>query len=114
MNKLVTILLVIFLSSCSSKKALYSWANYDATSYNYNKNRDEKSVTKLIDTYNKVIDKQKGSRGCVPPGIYADYGFLLIQNNKIEEGEKMISKEISLYPESKIFLEKILKMIEND
>ena len=114
MNKFILILVVIFFSSCSSRKALYTWANYDATSYNYNKNRDEKSVAKLIDTYIKVIDKQKGSRACVPPGIYADYGFLLIQNNKEEEGKVMLGKEITLYPESKIFIDKILQMIEND
>jgi len=114
MNKIFFILILTFLCSCSSKKNLYTWANYDTSSYNYIKNRDEKSINQLIETYNKVIEKQKGSRACVPPGIYADYGFLLIQNNKEEKGKELLVLETSLYPESKIFIDKILQMIEND
>ena len=63
-------------------------------------------------TAGQIIDKQKGKRGAVPPGIYADYGFILLQANRTEEGKAMLLKEISLYPESKVFIERILKMTE--
>ena len=46
----------------------------------------------------------------MPPGIYADYGFVLLQSGKTEEGNAMLEKEISLYPESKIFIARIIKM----
>jgi hypothetical protein len=100
------------LASCTVQKPLYTWDKYDVTSYNYLKNSDEKSTQALIETYQNIIEKQQGSRGVVPPGVYADYGFILLQDNKTEEGKAMLLKEVELYPESKTFIDRILKMIE--
>lgn len=113
MKKIIFISIIVFLlASCTTQKPLYSWGKYEITSYNYLKNSDEKSTQELIETYQKIIEKQKGSRGVVPPGVYADYGFILLQANKTEEGKALLLKEIALYPESKIFIDRILKMIE--
>jgi hypothetical protein len=103
---------VIMFASCTPKKQLYSWDKYEITSYNYLKNSDEKSTQELIETYQKIIEKQTGTRNVVPPGVYADYGFVLLQANKTEEGKAMLLKEVALYPESKIFIDRILKIIE--
>jgi hypothetical protein len=108
---LITLSLVL-LTACSVQKPLYTWSNYTNSSYNYLKNSDEKSTEELIKTYQEIIEKQKGSRGVVPPGIYADYGFILLQANKTAEGKAMLMQEIALYPESRIFIERILKMTE--
>lgn len=113
MKKILFISITILLfASCTTQKPLYSWGKYEITSYNYLKNSDEKSTQELIETYQKIIEKQKGSRGVVPPGIYADYGFILLQANKTEEGKAMLLMEIALYPESKVFIDRILKIIE--
>jgi hypothetical protein len=108
---LIGMTFVLCLASCAPK-TLYSWGNYDDTSYVYLKHSDEKSTGELIKTYRQLIEKQEGTRKTVPPGIYADYGFILLQANKTEEGRAMLEKEIALYPESKIFIERILKMFE--
>ena len=100
------------MASCTVQKPLYTWDKYEVTSYNYLKNNDEKSTQALIETYQNIIEKQQGSRGVVPPGVYADYGFILLQDNKTEEGKAMLLKEVELYPESKTFIDRILKMIE--
>lgn len=109
---LTSIVGALFLYSCSTPKPLYTWSKYETTSYNYVKNNNEKSVQILIEDYKKIIDKQKGTRMVVPPGVYADYGFVLLQANRTEEGKAMLQKEMELYPESKIFVEKIYKMLE--
>ena len=103
---------VLSLASCTTtQKPLYSWYNYDTTSYTYLKNSDEKSVQELLKTYETIIQKQQGSRQTPPPGIYADYGFLLLQANRTEQGKEMLLKEMALYPESTIFIERILKLM---
>lgn len=113
MKKIIFITMsVLLLASCSTQQSLYSWGHYENASYNYLKNSDELSTQELIKTYQEIIDKQKGKRGTVPPGVYADYGFVLLQANRTEEGKAMLLKEISLYPESKVFIERILKMTE--
>lgn len=112
-------LLVIFLglplmlSSCATQKTLYNWGKVHESSYQYMKNNTEKDMENLLVAYQYVIDNQKGGRMVVPPGIYADYGFMLIKQGRIEEGIKLMKLEIALYPESAIFLERIIKRIEN-
>jgi hypothetical protein len=113
MKRIIQISMIAFLLvSCSAQKPLYTWNKYESNSYSYLKNSDQASTQELIETYQKIIEKQKGSRGTVPPGVYADYGYLLLQANKTEEGKAMLLKEIALYPESKVFIERILKMLE--
>ncbi len=111
-KNIIIITFITLLASCTSQKPLYTWGNYETTSYNYLKNSDEKSTQELIENYQKIIETQKGTRGVIPPGVCADYGFLLLQEGKTDEGKKMLMKEIALYPESRIFIDRILKMIE--
>src|SRR5680860_1271695 len=112
-NIIFLLLITSLLASCSAKKkSLYTWNKYEDTSYNYVKNNNESSSNGLIEEYKKIINNQKGTRGIVPPGIYADYGFVLIQTNRVEEGKLMLQKEIELYPESEIFIKKIYSMLE--
>lgn len=94
------------------KKELYFWDKYDVSSYLYLKNIDEKSTQDLITTYEAIISRQNEIRKVVPPGIYADYGFILLQTGKTEKGNLMLQKEINLYPESKIFIDRIIKIQE--
>ena len=105
--------IAIFLSSCSATKGLYSWSNYENATYSYLKKEDEKSIEGVIEEYTKIIgEKKKGLRGIPPPGIHADYGFFLMKQGNIKDAKLNLKKEISIYPESKIFIDRILKMME--
>ena len=115
MKKILAILVTALLcfASCTTTQApLYTWDKYYITSYNYLKDNDEKAMQELIKTYQNIINKQYGARKTVPPGIYADYGFLLLQADRNDEGKKMLQMEIALYPESAVFINRILKMLE--
>ena len=111
-NLYVFSIFCLLFTSCVSKKELYFWDKYDVSSYLYLKNIDEKSTQDLITTYETIISRQNEIRKVVPPGIYADYGFILLQTGKTEKGNLMLQKEINLYPESKIFIDRILKIQE--
>ncbi len=99
-----------FIISCTPTKPFYYWGTYDVSSYNYLKNNDDKSTQELISNYKLITGSQNSIRQVAPPGIYADYGFLLLRTGKIEEGNSMLEKEISLYPESRVFIERVIKM----
>lgn len=111
--KIAAITIVIFCAaSCASTKKMYSWYSYQSDYYHFLKNADENSYNKLIKTYDKIIQNQKEVRGVVPPGIYADYGYLLMEKGKEAEAKEMFAKEIELYPESAVFIGSILKRFE--
>jgi len=114
-KNIVYILLLFLISSCAAPSTLYTWGkkkyNYQQNSYNYLKASNEESINLLKASYVNIIENQRGTRRTVPPGIYADYGFLLVSLNENEKGIEMLKREIILYPESTIFITRILNML---
>ena len=101
------------LASCSSSETtLYSWHDYEDATYQYNKRRTDKLHDKMMSQYSLMTEKQKGVRKTVPPGLYAEYGFALCQSGQREQGLNYLKKEIELYPESRGFIERIIKQFE--
>jgi hypothetical protein len=112
--KKILLLTIVALAgvSCATQPQLYNWRGYDNAVYAYTKTTDEKSVENLMEVYRKLIDNSGGTRRTPPPGVCADYGFLLIQSGKTEEGKALLVKETALYPESKKFIDRILARFE--
>lgn len=115
MKKFIIAALAVFLiTSCSTQKPLYSWYKYNNVNYEYNKTPNEKTLADLTKQYEKIATKQKGERKVVPPGFYAEYGYLLSKTGKKAEGINMMKKEIEIYPESEKYVSKIIKQLEDN
>lgn len=103
---------ILALASCSSTKNMYSWYNYEDVTYKYSKKSTDELQVKLLEEYQKITQNQKGLRGVVPPGLYAEYGFLLYKTGKIDEGLSFLKEEVKLYPESEKYVSRIIKQLE--
>lgn len=113
MKKLLfTAICVIALCSCQTQKSLYSWYGSEDATYTHTKRGTEETLTKAIAQYQLVINNQKGVRGVVPPGVNAEYGYLLVKAGKKEEGLTLLKAEIKAYPESEKFISRIIKQLE--
>ena len=113
MKKLCFVALVgMMLASCGSQKPLYSWYDTEDASYQYTKRQTEKDLAEAMKQYELVIKKQKGSRQVAPPGVNAEYGYLLVKAGKKEEGLALLRAEMEAYPESKTFISRIVKQLE--
>ena len=83
---------VIALSSCNSQQSLYSWYDSEHATYVYTKRNTEETLEKAMAQYKKVIANQNGLRKTVPPGVNAEYGYLLYKaGKKKEDFEKYMS-----------------------
>lgn len=111
-RNLIWLIFIVVLVGACAPKTLYTWDAYDHSTYSYVKNTDEKSLDTMMKVYEMIIKNPRGTRLVPPPGVCADYGYLLLKMSKNIEGKAMLEKEIKLYPESKVFVDKILKMIE--
>lgn len=99
-------------TSCSTAKPLYSWYDYENVTYKYSKRTTDELQVKVLEQYKKLVNKQAGLRGVVPPGLYAEYGFLLYKTGKKEEGLSFLKQEIAIYPESEVYISRIIKQLE--
>lgn len=143
MRKFV-VLSVLFLSitSCNVSRSLYYWggdqqgtSKYENLVYIFYDKQTPESICKLICVYEDMVSNPAGSRKVPPPGICAEYGYLLLQPQTAEffmknatsgqkrifneadvdyavlfrkRGEEMMKKEMELYPESAHFIKSIL------
>lgn len=103
---------VIAFASCGTEQSLYSWYDSQDATYTYTKKGTDELLTKAMTQYEKVISKQKGVRKTVPPGVNAEYGYLLVKAGKKEEGLALLKAEIKAYPESETFISRIIKQLE--
>lgn len=118
MKKLIlgsTFMLALLAVGCTpSQKTLYNWGNYQQEAHDYVKNSTDAGLDDLLKVYGEMINKQTGTRKTIPPGICADYGYLLVKKGKKAEGIAMMKKEVALYPESAAFMSRIIKKLENE
>lgn len=146
MKKIVIFLaFAISLSSCGGPKALYYWGGeskgttkYENLAYKDYKTQTPEATCQLLCVYEDMVKNPGGSRSVPPPGICAEYGYLLLlpetaetflkhatknQRKKfsrtdystyfIELGQEMLQKELEYYPESKQFIEPLIYKLAN-
>lgn len=134
---------VVLLSSCGMTKSLYYWGGtqngtttYENLAYQSYDKQTPKSLCNLVAAYENMVTNPGGTRQVPPPGICAEYGYLLLQpetaetflNNATpiqkklfnsedysalfqERGKELLQKEIELYPESAMFIEPLIKKL---
>ena len=106
--------LLLLLAGCASNyKAVYNWDAYSTQTYKYVKGGDEENTEELFATYQKIMEGQADTiRQTIPPGVCADYGYLMIKAGNVEEGKALLRKEMELYPESAQFMSGVIRKVE--
>lgn len=103
---------VIALASCQTQQPLYSWYDSENATYVHTKRATDETLEKAMVQYQKVIAKQNGLRKTVPPGVNAEYGYLLCKAGRKQEGLTLLRAEIQAYPESEKFISRIINQLE--
>src|ERR1035437_1881586 len=85
----------------------FYWGDYSSTLYALKKNPSDSTLSvhkkQVLTVINESADKKKQ----VPPGIYAEYGYLLLKNGDVKNGIDYLDKELILYPESSVFINRL-------
>jgi hypothetical protein len=105
---LVTPVLIGLLSGCVTNHQRYAWGSYDPSLYSYYK--DPAKEAAFAESLEAIISAAEAHHGLVPPGIYAEYGYLQLQQGKNLEAIELFKKEQVLWPESKLFMDRMVKV----
>jgi hypothetical protein len=60
----------------------------------------------------KEVVMRAEEEGRVPPGIYAEYGFLLLEQGDRRTAVQYFQKEAAKWPESRMLMEKMIAVAE--
>lgn len=104
-KSLIPLILVIFLLAGCAATTPYYWGWYSYSLNNFKKSPSEETLAKHKKSIEKIFKKTENSKKQVPPGIYCEYGYYLIEEGKVSEGLEYFDKEVLLYPESAKFIE---------
>jgi len=97
---------LFFVLGCAPKTH-YTWNGYDDKLYQHYKNPAE--YNRFIEHLREIIQNAEET-GKVPPGIYAEYGFVLYEKGNFQEAIKYFKFENDKWPESRVLM---AKMIQN-
>lgn len=131
----------LLLCSCGpTAQVLYYWGGesdgvteYERLAYRSSDKQSPESVCAMLVMYEKLVSNPGGYRQVPPPGICAEYGWLLVQPETAaayeehasasqrrllgsskqfrERGRKLFEMEMNYYPESVVFLGPLAKKL---
>lgn len=93
------------VTGCSNTR--YAWNDYDQKLYNYYKTPAESE--QFVEALQEAVADAEAV-GKVPPGLYAEYGYMLYEKGNFPSSIVYFKKEYEKWPESRVLM---LKMISN-
>lgn len=89
----------------------YKWGNYEQSLYDYYK--DPETVEALVKAIEaSIADAEKTKQ--VPPGLYAEYGYLLMARNENKTAITYFNKEKTAWPESTGLMDRMIKVADGN
>jgi hypothetical protein len=101
-------LILLAAAGCVAQHQRYDWGSYDPSLYGYYKN--PANGGELSASLAAVIDAAGTNKAVVPPGIYAEYGYLQLQQGRNQAAVDLFKQEESHWPESKVFMDRMIKV----
>jgi hypothetical protein len=74
----IVLFFITAFSSCTTTKPLYNWGKYEESYYKYYKTQTPESYAQLYEQYANLVANPGGTRAVIPPGICAEFGYLLL------------------------------------
>ena len=95
------------LTACAPP-TLYQWGKYEDSLYSRYAKEDAAGAEESLRT--TIVAAESQSR--VPPGVYADYGFLLYRRGDYAGAIQYFEKEKRAFPESAALMSKLIERIQ--
>lgn len=100
---------LITLQGCAPSKH-YAWGKYDESLYTHYKSPQDREA--FVANLKTVVLESEQEGKLVPPGIYAEYGYALMEEGHNQEAVNYFKKERAKWPESDILMEKMIRVAD--
>lgn len=93
-------------------KPMYHYGNSADALYAYKKSPSDERFLKMKEEMEKAISHSEQNGIQVPPGMFANLGYLNMLENKNNIAREYFKKEKLLYPESTVLMDRLLNKIQ--
>ncbi len=98
---MVILLSSVFITGCITKPpSMYEYGNYSESYYAMKKDSGETTQAEWKIALEEIITKSKEKSLRVPPGVYANLGYIHLKINNIDNAISYFKEEKLVYPES--------------
>ena len=98
---------VLVLTACAAPSK-YNWGNYEGSLYSYYK--DTSKTAEHAAELQRTITDSEATGKLVAPGLYAEYGFLMLQEGKSKDAIAQFEKEKAKWPESTYLMDNMIRI----
>lgn len=91
---------------------MYYWGDYSNSLYNEKKNPGAESIAKHKAALEKIIEESKKRNLRIPPGVCCELGYVYAAQNNTKKAIELFQMEEQTYPESKIFMDRLIMQAE--
>lgn len=103
-------IVVAVLGGCATQRGLYDWDGYPRAWSAYYVTEDAEAGRRAIEQ--AIADLlQRGGEARVPPGLYADWGFVLYLRGDTERAVAAFEREAQLFPESATLMQRLAERV---
>lgn len=106
----VVLVLAMFSVVGCVTQPMYSWGTYEMDLYRYYKSPDD--IQLLSDRLLADFEKAEKKGYKVPPGLYAEYGYLLVELEQPLDAVPYFKKEKTTWPESTLLMDKMIASVQ--
>lgn len=109
----VSMAIILFASGCATGNKMYYYGNYSNTLYANAKNPSDESLLEHKQMLEKIVEESKQKSLRVPPGIYAELGYIYFRTNDSKTAIQYFQLEEQVYPESKHMMTRLIQATES-
>lgn len=92
--------LVALLTVTGCTSTLHDWGGYSSELYQYYKSPTQEQQVALQSELFTIFERAEAKGIAPPPGLYAEYGTLLLENGDSNGAIEYFQKEKTVWPES--------------
>jgi len=104
--------MLVLLAGCGTP-ATYSWGHYEDLIYTAYRAPDKAPTERQIEVLEMDYQRARSENKPVPPGWHAYLGYLYFDLGKIDEARREFETEKTQFPESAMFMDRLLAKLSN-
>jgi hypothetical protein len=106
--KVAMMLAAVSMTAACAPQTKYAWGNYESSLYQHYKTPGD--TTAFAQHLADTIRSAESSGKKVPPGVYAEYGQVLLESGDSKQAAVFFEKEKAAWPESTVFMRTMIRV----
>lgn len=103
---------VVLLAGCTTPQTLYYWGHYEDLVYAMYRSPDKVPPELQIEQMEQDVQRARSVDKPLPPGFHAHLGYLYYQVGKADAARQELETEKAQFPESAVFMDRLLAKLK--